>query len=116
MPVVQISPEFTIDSVYNNLDDYNFGLMIDQSLAEELELTDTPGIKLIPSQTCLTTVISSEGAGHIMASMLHDAVNYMEDNGMKMCGNAWGSTIGSYSEGNIHKRYHEIYIPIEFIR
>jgi len=114
MPVVRISPEFTIESIYNNLEEYNFGFIVEEYLAEELNLINTPGIKLIPSQLCLTTIINSADDDHIKPSMMQEAVKYMENNRMKMCSNAWGNTIGTYVENGITLKYHEIYIPIEY--
>lgn len=115
LPVVEISPEFTLDAIYNGLDECNWGLMIDAALAGEFGLSGTPGAVIIPSQPCIATIISSEGSGHIMAGMINDAVSYAENNGMKISGNAWGYTIGSFSHNGVHKRYHEIYIPVKFI-
>ena len=114
MPIVSVSPEFSIEDIYNNLEDFNFGLIVDKDLAEELDLINTPGIKLIPSQLCLTTIIKSEGADHIKPIMLQNAVRHMKDNNMKMINNAWGKTIGSFVKNNIHQKYHEIFIPIEY--
>jgi hypothetical protein len=112
MPLVGISPEFTLDAIYNDLDECNWGLEIDAALAEEFGLTCNPPVMSIPAQTCLTTIINSEGSGHIMASMINDVVSYAESNGMKISGNAWGYTIGAFSQNGVRKRYHEMYIPV----
>ncbi len=113
LPVVEISPEFTLDAIYNGLDQCNWGLMISEALAEEFGLTGTPGAVLIPAQQCLTTIISSEGPGHIMASMISDVVGYAESIGMTVSGKAWGYTIGSFTQDKVDSRYHEIYIPVK---
>ena len=114
LPVVKISPEFTLESVYNMTDDYSFGFAVDENLAEELDLINTPGIKFYPSRLCLTTLIKSEGANHICPRSLQDALNYMDKHNMKMADNAWGITIGNYTKNGIHQKYHLIYIPIEY--
>ena len=115
LPVVKISPEFTLESVYNMTDDYSFGFAVDENLAEELDLINTPGIKFYPSRLCLTTLIKSEGANHICPRSLQDALNYMDKHNMKMADNAWGITIGNYTKNGIHQKYHLIYIPIEYM-
>lgn len=114
LPVVKISPEFTVESVYSMTDDYCFGFAVDETLAEELDLINTPGIKFYPSGLCLTTLIKSEGANHIGPHSLQDALNYMNNHNMKMADNAWGITIGNYTKNGIHQKYHLIYIPIEY--
>lgn len=113
MPVVRVSPEFPVESICNMADDYYFGFLVDESLAEELELINMPGIKFYPSRLCLTTIIKSVGDDHIKPSSLKDAVKYMNNHNMKMTDNAWGDTIGNYTVNGEHHRYHLIYIPIE---
>ena len=114
LPVVRISPEFPVESIYNMTDSYYFGFLVDESLVEELELINTPGIRFYPSRLCLTTIIKSEGDDHIRPSSLQDAIKYMINNNMKMIDNAWGDTIGNYTVNGKHHRYHLIYIPIEY--
>ena len=114
LPVVRISPEFPVVSIYNMTDDYYFGYLVDQSIAEELDLLDTPGIKFYPSQLCITTIIKSEGDNTIRPDLLQDAVKYMDNHSMEMIGNAWGDTIGNYTKDGIHQKYHLIYIPIKY--
>lgn len=113
LPIVRISPEFPIESISNGTDDYHFGYLVDENLAEELDLLDTPGIKFYPSQLCLTTIIRSKGEDHIKPNLLQDAINYIKNNGMEIIGDAWGITIGNYTIDGIHKKYHLIYIPIK---
>ncbi len=115
LPVVKISPEFTLESVCSMADDYFFGFAVDENLAEELGLINTPGIKYYPSKLCLTTLIKSEGANHIGPRSLQDALNYMDNHNMKMADNAWGITIGNYTKDGIHQKYHLIYIPIKYV-
>ncbi|ABR46556.1 putative transcriptional regulator, MerR family [Alkaliphilus metalliredigens QYMF] len=113
MPIVRISPEFSVEAIYNQTEEYQFGFVVEEELAEELELMETPDMIFIPSQLCLTTIISSQGEDHIKASMLKRAVNYIAKHNMKISDNAWGMTIGSYVEKDMHKRFHKIFIPIE---
>lgn len=114
LPVVRISPEFPTESIYNMTDDYDFGYLVDESLADELDLLDTPGIKFYPSQLCLTTIIKSEGDNTIRPNLLQDAVKYMDNHNMQMIDNAWGDTIGNYANDGIHQKYHIIYIPVKY--
>ena len=103
LPVARISPEFTIESVYNMTDDYCFGYVVDESLAEELDLINTPGIKYYPSLLCLRTIIKSEGGNHIEPNSLQEALIYMNNHNMEMIDNAWGDTIGNYTKNGIHQ-------------
>lgn len=108
MPVVMISPSFPLSAIRAGSDDVDFNLGVPLKKAVALGLDKTAGAFSVGGGTCITTVISSEGANHIRASQMTNALSYAETRGYACAEDAWGITIHNL-EG---KKYHRIYLPV----
>ncbi len=113
MPVVRISPEFTLEAIRNDLPEYKFGLILPCEYIDTLELNDTQGAEIIPRQSCLSMIIHSQNNERIHPSMLRKGLDYIDEHGYKPIADPWGITIGAFTEQQVQRKFHEIYIPID---
>ena len=112
MPIVHISPAFVLDEIINGSDMHEFGYIVPLEKAYQLKLNDTEHAKIIKAGLHATTVIYSEGADHVKAKQLTFLLHYLEQQGYKPTGDAWGMTICSFSDGKVGKKYHRMFLPV----
>ena len=112
MPVVCISPGFTLDDIQAGNDTHQFGYVVALEKAHKLGLDQTEGAQLIKAGPCASTVIFSEGAGHIKASQLKFLLSLLQEKAFTPAGDAWGITIGCFTEGADRRKYHRMFLPI----
>lgn len=113
MPVVQISPGFTIEDIESGSDMHQFGYVISLEKARQLGLEETENAQIIKAGPYASTVIFSEDADHIKARQLNFLLPILRDKGFTPSGDAWGITIGSIREGKSCRKYHRMYLPIK---
>lgn len=112
MPVVQISPWFTLTDIMRKAETQCFGYVVERECACQLGLLHTPGaIHVAPAQY-ISTVIYSENIEHIKPSQL----TFLYENALEMgvipTGDAWGITLGNCCIDNQVRKYHRVYLPI----
>ncbi|WP_020612142.1 MerR family transcriptional regulator [Sediminispirochaeta bajacaliforniensis] len=112
MPMVAISPLFSLDAILNGEKEVSFGFVVPYELSLRLGLNVTRGAVHVPSAPCVSTVIHSLGHERIHSAMLRDALDYIKEHGMEPISDPWGITIGNYNEHGEHKRFHRIFFPV----
>ncbi len=113
MPVVLISPRFSLADIVKKAETQQFGYVVEQEHACRLGLTHTSGaIKIEPSQY-ISTVVYSEDAEHIKTSQLSFMIEKAAEMGFVPAGDAWGITLGNFCLDQDVRKYHRVYLPIK---
>lgn len=112
MPVVQISPGFSIEDIRSGSNMHQFGYVTPLEKARQLGLAETENAQVIKAGLHASTVIFSEDADHVKARQLKFLLPLLQERGYTPTGDAWGITIGSFEEGTSRRKYHRIFLPI----
>lgn len=113
LPVVFISPSFPLASIRAGREDVWFGYGVYADALNRLGLPHLPNEKRLAPQTCVTTVIYSQGEEFIHAGKLDGALAYCRGQGLVPADDAWGVTLGNCVVDGETRRFHRIYLPVE---
>lgn len=113
LPIVRISPCFSLASITAGTDEVRFGYAVEAKLAPLLGLERTAKIQIKESANCLTTVIKSSGEQYLSTKMLNGILDYCHQHNHQLIGDIWGITIGACLEDGIPVRFHQFYIPVD---
>lgn len=109
MPVVSISPGFSLDAIQAGSDECDFGFVVSQAQGKFLALEETAGAYQLPGGMAVTTIISSKGTNHIKAVQMQPALHFAECHGWQPIGDAWGITVHNFDQS----KYHRMYLPVK---
>lgn len=113
MPVVLISPRFSLADIMKKAETQQFGYVVEQEHARRLGLAHTPGAIKIEASRYVSTVVYSEDAEHIKTSQLSFMIDKAEEMGFVPAGDAWGITLGNFCIDQNVRKYHRVYLPIK---
>ena len=113
LPVVFISPAFSREAILSGSGDVSFGYAVETEIFDRLGLKHIEGEQHIPPCRCVTTIVYSCAENYIGAHSLAPVVEYCREEGLNICGNAWGVTIGNCSREGVTYRYHRVFVPVE---
>lgn len=113
LPVVFISPTFPQEAVLSGGEDVNFGYGVEEAAFSRLGLPSVAQEKRFPACRCVTSIVYSHGEQYIGAHSLAPMVEFCKKEGLTVCGDAWGYTIGNCCREGETYRYHRVYLPVE---
>ena len=91
-----------------------WGFSLRQDYAEQLGFEAEDGVECVPAQRCVRTVFKSSGGREGFApKLLSYAVDYAEEQGLRLCGPVHGVLLASVMEGNKLTGYFEAWLPVE---
>ena len=80
---------------------------------------DGPLVRTLPAQRCLHTVVCLDGPAEDTRRLFGTAIDYMRQNGLRVCGDAVGRILSVIKEGYNEKEhtplatYYEYFIPVQ---
>lgn len=113
LPAVFISPMFPKESILSSAPDIWFGYGVAVDVFERLQMEHIPTEQRIKSQRCVTTVIYSRAQGRISCRMLAPLARFCREQGLTICENGWGITLGNCDRNGETFRFHRVYVPVE---
>lgn len=92
---------------------FSWGMALDPMYVEEFGVTCAPPVERLPARKCVHSVFKSTGKNAFSPNHLQYLMDYMAENGLTACGNAYGNLLCSVSEPGGQSGYFEVWIPIE---
>lgn len=94
-------------------DDYAWGFSIAMPYVEAFKIDVKPPVRQKPSQLCIHSAFTSTGKDKFTARHLDYILDYAEQNGHKIAGNAFGNLACSVVENGEITGFFEVWLPIE---
>jgi DNA-binding transcriptional MerR regulator len=92
---------------------YRWGFSLDTDYVQKLDFNPRPPILRKPSRKSIHTIFKSQGKGGFSAKLLRYALDYAEENDLKIAGPAQGILLVSILEEPELCGFFETWIPIE---
>ena len=92
---------------------FSWGMALDPVYVEEFGVACEPPVERLPARKCVHSVFKSTGKNAFTTKHLQFLVDYMTENGLTACGNAYGNLLCSVSEPGGQSGYFEVWIPVE---
>ncbi len=92
---------------------FSWGLAITPKYAREFGLDSGEPVLRLPPCRCVHSVFKSAGRTWFSREHLRYITDYAAENGLTICGNAFGALLFSVLEGGGETDYFEVWIPVE---
>ena len=92
--------------------DFSWGMSLDPAYAEEFKIPCEPPVERLPARKCLHSVFKSTGKDAFSPSHLEYLMDYAAQNGLTICGNAYGNLLCSVREEGGQSGYFEVWVPV----
>ena len=92
---------------------FSWGLAITPKYAREFGLDSGEPVLRLPPCRCVHSVFKSAGRTWFSREHLRYITDYASENGLTICGNAFGALLFSVLEGGGETDYFEVWIPVE---
>ena len=112
MPAVFISPMFKQEAIVRGAEEIWFGYGVQTDVFDRLNMAHISGEIRLPQRRCVTTVIYSRANGHISCKTLAPLLAHCSENGLEVCGDGWGITLGNCDREGETFRFHRIFVPV----
>lgn len=114
MPVVAVTPFFAREDILLGSENFGIGMCVMEEDADYVGVREA-GVELEyrPSVPSVYTVIEADRGRQLHCSMLSHVLEYMEQNGMRLSGDAIGKTVTTIHHSTTHRRAHEVWLPYE---
>ena len=100
------------DVVINGGNDYAWGFSLGMQYVKEFNILTEPPVLHLPPQTCVHSVFTSSGKNNFTPRLMDYMVNWANENGWTVCGNARGHLLCSALEDNELTGFFEAWIPV----
>ena len=94
-------------------ENFSWGLSLDPEYTREFPVYIREPVRLLPSRRCVHSVFKSTGKEAFSPRNLRFMLEYAEENGLTVCGNAYGNLLCSAFEDDGQTGYFEVWIPVE---
>lgn len=88
---------------------------IEKKYYEQLNLSAYEYEKKLPEQYCVCTVINMGEEGEFSSDLLKPLYRFINENGYRQIGNAYGIIIGRGNENNKFSRIMKVHVPIKIL-
>lgn len=92
---------------------FSWGLALDPAYAEEFGVLCDPPVERLPARKCLHSVFKSTGKDAFSPGHLQYLMDYAAENGLTVCGNAYGNLLCSVSEPGGQSGWFEVWVPVK---
>ncbi len=114
MPIVSLTPYFMKEDILKGNENYGIGLCVMEEDAEFAGIGSAEvELEYLPSVPSVYTVIMADSGKELDCKMLAHALDYMNENGMELAGNAAGKTVTTVFHSTLHERAHEVWLPFK---
>lgn len=91
---------------------FSWGMALDPMYVEEFQVSREPPVECLPARRCLHSVFKSTGKDAFSPRHLEYLMDYAAQNGLTVCGNAYGNLLCSVAEPGGQSGYFEVWVPI----
>ncbi|WP_291634657.1 hypothetical protein [Clostridium sp.] len=109
--MVELSKEAVIERANKN--EYKWGFSVNKEYAKAFDLPINDKVKGVDSKKCVYTVICAGEKGSFSLQLLNNAMDYIEKNNLKLCGDVTGNLLCRVHETEGLSRYIELWLPVK---
>lgn len=115
MPFTQRYFEIQQEGLLRDGDDFAWGFSLTAAYAEELNVSVKPPLRRIPSRECIHSAFLSSGRNAFTPRRLRFLLDYADEQGLTISGNAMGNLICSVREEGSDDMtgYFEVWLPVD---
>lgn len=94
-------------------EDYAWGFSMDMNYVREFQVPVEPPMVHLPAQRSIHSVFKSAGKNNFSPRHVDFMLDYAQENGLAVCGNAHGHLLCSVLEDDVLTGYFEVWIPVK---
>jgi len=113
MPFTRRYFEIPKDAMTGGRGDYSWGFSLGMQYVNEFKVNVKPPIEFIPSQLCVHSAFKSVGKDKFSSRHVDFMIEYVNENNLKIAGDAFGNLACSVVEDNQPTGYFEVWLPVE---
>lgn len=108
--LIELPKEAVLDR--ENKNDYRWGFSINKEYIEAFELPTNDIVKEVNNRKCVYTIICVRDKNEFSLQLLNNAMEYIERNKLKLCGDITGNLLCRVHEQQGFFRYIELWLPV----
>jgi len=113
MPFTRRYFEIPEDALAEVRGDYEWGFSLGMQYVKEFGVEIKPPVEFMPSRLCVHSAFRIVGKNQFSARHIDYMVEYADENGFKVAGDAFGNLECSVVEGGQPTGYFEVWLPVE---
>ena len=113
LPFTRRHFEIPEDALTGGRGDYAWGFSLDMPYVKEFGVEIKPPVEYMPARLCVHSAFKSVGKDQFTARHLDFVMEYVNANGMRTAGDAFGNLTCSVVEDGQPTGYFEVWLPVE---
>lgn len=113
VPFVFSTALFKQENIIDQIDEFDFGIGIEEEFATFLNIKENDYITYHPSRLCLYMCISSRSSQYLSIKVLEPAFAYMKEHNLQLAGDIITQIVSMCKPEEEYFNWHNIWIPVE---
>lgn len=113
VPFIFSSALFKKEDIENQIDEFDFGIGIEEQFAGMFDIQETQFVHYHPSRLCLYMCVPSRSSQLLSYRVLDPAFSYMKKNNLNLAGDIITQIVAMSKPEDEYFNWHNIWIPIE---